>query len=114
MIRTIDGPAVRCSLHMWDCSLRASLAGGLQEHHRHPVSMGGAEHPDELLVLCSLHHTRIHAITRAYVERGLDVRTVRWFSPAERATARYAVESWAAAGRPRITGWSTPAAAVLP
>lgn len=111
--RTIDGPNLRCAFHAGGCSERTALAGGFHEHHRHPRSMGGPENPDDLLILCPLHHGRAHALARAYVQHGPGVRTVRWFSPAERATARYAVTMWRENGAPRISGWSTPAAVIL-
>lgn len=109
--RTIDGPNVMCAFHTWDCSDKASLAGGLDEHHRWPKAMGGSEGDLDLLVLCALHHRRQHALIRTYVQHGVAARTVKWFSKLERDTAKYAVEKWVEAGRPRIY-WNVPAAAV--
>lgn len=109
--RTIDGGFIRCDFHTWDCSYHAALVGGFDQHHAWPVVMGGPERPDSLLTLCPLHHRRQHALLRAYVENGVDVKTVKWFSALERSTARSAVLQWISVGSPRVY-WNTPAAAV--
>lgn len=112
----LDGPTVKCAFETSWCRGHAALAGGLDEHHRWPKSLGGPEDPTDvqgLLILCPLHHRRQHALVRAMVEAGATtIHTVRYFAPVEWQTAAYAVGQWLSAGRPRIAGWPCPAAAV--
>ena len=110
--RTIDGGFVKCDFETWVCSNHSALAGGFDEHHRRPKSMGGPENPDDKLILCPTHHRRQHALVRAYVEHGPNVQTVKWYSPAEKAVARFAYQRWSDIGRPHVQ-WSSPAAAVV-
>jgi hypothetical protein len=111
LLRTIDGLTVSCAFETWDCTSHAGGAGGFDEHHRWPKTMGGPEHGSDLLILCSLHHRRQHALIRAYAEFGSGVSMVKWFSPAEKTSARYAIERWTSIGRPRVY-WNVPAAKV--
>jgi hypothetical protein len=113
---TADGPALRCAFETAWCRGHVTLAGGLDEHHRWPLSLGGPAEPTDAqgkLLLCPIHHRRQHALIRAMVESGATaVRTVRYFAPVEWQTAAYAVGQWLAASRPVIPGWPTPAAAL--
>jgi hypothetical protein len=109
--RMIDGENIVCSFHTWDCSDKAAFAGGFDQHHAWPVSMGGPETPEDLLVLCATHHRRQHALIRTYIEYGPSVRTVKWFSKLERDTARYAYDRWVGVGRPKVY-FNVPAAKV--
>jgi hypothetical protein len=121
----IDGPTVTCSLQSYWCKDRAFLAGGGDEHHEFPKSLGGSDEDgtdgQHLLTLCPTHHRRQHSLIRAYVEllergQGLngltEYRFARYFTGAERSAALYAVTQWDAAGRPTIEGWSCEAAAL--
>lgn len=114
----VDGPDLHCAFETGWCARRVTLAGGLDVHHRWPLSLGGPVEPTDVegrLLLCPIHHRRQHALIRAMVESGATgIRTVRYFAPLEWQTAAYAVGQWIGAGRPRIPGWPTPAAAVRP
>lgn len=113
---TVDGPTVACALETYWCRARAALAGGLDEHHEHPISLGGST-ADGLLTLCVQHHRRVHAGIRAMVEHVRaggavsEVRFVRRYTAAEMDLATGAVTAWLAAGQPSIAGWPCPAAA---
>lgn len=112
----IDGPDVKCSFESYWCKGRSALAGGFDEHHEWPKSLGGSEDPNDvqhLLVLCPTHHRRQHALIRAMVESGTTlIKPVRYYSNIEMSAASYAVGQWVAAGKPRIGGWPCPAAAL--
>ena len=108
----IDGPTVTCSFQSSWCKDRAFLAGGGDEHHEWPKSLGGSDDDNvdgqHLLALCPTHHRRQHAIVRAYVQlmqggAGIaslsSYRFVRRFAPVELSTAIYAVTQWDAAGK---------------
>lgn len=107
---TIDGPVMRCAFHTWMCSPHSAGAGGFDQHHEHPLSMGGD--PSKLaLVLCPTHHRRQHSLIRAMVQsNSTEIRTVKWFSPEERKSAKTAYLGWVELGKPKIEGWSSPAA----
>lgn len=113
-----DGPDLRCAFETSWCRLRVTLAGGLDQHHRWPISLGGPPEPTDRegrLLLCPIHHRRQHALIRAMVESGATaIRPVRRFADVELTTAAYAVGQWVGAGRPRIPGWPTPAAVLRP
>lgn len=110
----LDGPGVHCAFETSWCRNRSTLAGGLDDHHRWPKSLGGPSEPTDtegLLLLCPIHHRRQHALIRAMVESGATaIRPMRRFADVELTTAAYAVGQWVGAGRPRIAGWPTPAA----
>jgi hypothetical protein len=112
-VLTIDGPQIKCAFHTWSCSDHIAGSGGFDQHHRWPKSMGGPEHPPDLLILCPNHHRRQHALVRAMCERGTDaIHTLHWFSPAEKAVASYAFASWLSIGSPHIS-WVAPAALLV-
>lgn len=111
MIYTLDTPQAECAFDSHDCSHAVSGHGGFDQHHRWPKSLGGPEHPGDLLVLCPNHHARQHALVRYLVETQVPQRQVTWhFTSDELATAQYAFEQWKLAGSPHIDGWSRPAA----
>lgn len=112
--RTIDGGFVHCDFETWQCSFHSALAGGFDEHHRWPKTMGGPENQDDMLTLCPTHHRRQHALIRAMVEHdSMDLKFTKWFSFAELNVARYAFTKWNGLGsrKPHIF-WSSPAAIV--
>lgn len=124
---TVDGPTVACSFQSYWCKDRAFQAGGGDEHHEWPKSLGGSDDDgtdgQHLLILCPAHHRRQHALIRTYVEQieaatslaalGA-LRFVRPFAAVEHTTAQYAVTQWDAAGRPPILGWPCDAAVLKP
>jgi hypothetical protein len=110
---TLDAPGTVCAFDSNHCTTSLSGRGGFDQHHRWPVSLGGPENPDDLLILCPSHHARMHAVIRYLVELGTkseDWLVMEHFAPAEREAARYAVLSWKAIGAPTIAGWPRPAA----
>lgn len=115
MNATVDGPQVVCALETWWCKGRSALAGGLDEHHRHPISLGGST-ADGLLTLCPLHHRRQHSAIRAMVETTLAgndpaaLRFSRRFATVEIGLAAAAVAAWDEVGRPPVAGWPCTAA----
>ena len=58
----------------WDWDVRC--AGRLHIHHAVLRSQGGRDHPDDLLVLCDLHHHRAHNVDRAGAEEHGIIRRV--------------------------------------
>jgi hypothetical protein len=111
MPMTLDAPGTVCAFDSNYCSRSLSGHGGFDQHHRWPVSLGGPENPDDLLILCPNHHHRQHALIRYLVEYPVTETTVTsHFVSVELETARYAVAQWRAAGSPAIAGWPTPAA----
>ena len=105
----LDGPKVRCAFNSRQCTDMVQGAGGFQEHHPWPKSMGGAE-KQEMLVLCPNHHVRQHSLIRAMVEGTATHEVTRRFRPREIVSARAAVRLWEYAGKPAVEGWPTPAA----
>ena len=113
MIRTIDAPGTACAFDSNHCTTSLSGRGGFDQHHRWPVSLGGPENPNDLLILCPNHHHRQHALIRYLVEVGIGPESYTvtcHFVTLELDAARYAVDHWKAAGSPAIAGWPTPAA----
>jgi len=113
MTLTLDAPGTVCAFDSNHCTASLSGRGGFDQHHRWPVSLGGPESPDDLLILCPNHHHRQHALIRYLVALAgaPEAYTVTChFVALELDTARYAVAQWRAAGGPAITGWPTPAA----
>lgn len=111
MIVTLDAPGTTCAFDSNRCSAAMAGHGGFEQHHRWPMSMGGPEKPDDLLVLCPNHHHRQHSIIRYLIESvTAKLSVTRHFTLVELDTARHAVSEWKAAGSPTISGWPTPAA----
>lgn len=111
----VTGPGVWCAFDANGCSKAVRFAGGFDEHHPWPVSMGGAivQHK---LVLCPNHHRRQHALvhylvkcTIASIEPDYRGVLVHFVAP-ERDAADEALSDWDDAGRPDINGWPCLAA----
>lgn len=111
VLRSIDARDTSCAFASHGCSNSMGGHGGFDEHHRWPKSMGGPEHPGDLLALCPNHHARQHALVRYLVETADPLYAVlRHFTAAELEVADYALARWREAGSPPIAGWSRPAA----
>ena len=48
--------------------IESVLARGMEYHHAVLRSQGGRDHPDDLLLLCDLHHHYVHNVDRAGAE----------------------------------------------
>lgn len=104
----IDAPDTRCAFDAPLCRVMLG-AGGFDEHHPWPLSMGGPQ-VQQFLILCPNHHRRQHAAIRALVESdGVWPGGSPRYRKAERAAATAAYEVWVMTGRPKIAGWPTPA-----
>lgn len=113
--RRIDLPGTACAFQSNGCTGSLLAHGGFDAHHRWPKSMGGPENQSDELALCPNHHRRQHSLVRYLVELNdtpADWIVLQHFTSGERETAAYAVSAWVAAGRPAISGWSSPAARV--
>lgn len=118
VIRASDLPTDSCTFGSNNCSASMSGAGGFDRHHKWPEFMGGPDDPVDgaiELLLCPNHHRRQHALIRYLVECDVTRTPPSWgvlrhFVEGERVAAGYAITKWIAAGRPVITGWSSPAA----
>lgn len=109
----VDLDGAVCAFASNNCTASMIGAGGLDEHHEWPVSLGGDERQADntMLLLCPNHHRRQHALIRYLVEnRAAQWAVLRHFTPAERSAAGFAVEHWWAVGSPTISGWPAPAA----
>lgn len=109
----VDLDGAVCAFQSNNCTTSMIGAGGLDEHHEWPVSMGGDERQADntMLLLCPNHHRRAHALLRYMVENDpLLWNVLRHFTAVEIAAAQFAVEHWRADGSPKISGWSAPAA----
>lgn len=104
----VDGSV--CAFQSDNCTAHMIGAGGLDEHHEYPLSLGGQ--PDgKLLLLCPNHHRRQHSLVRYLVENEAPQWAVlRHFTEAERETAANAVAMWKQDGSPPVAGWPAPAA----
>jgi hypothetical protein len=110
---TIDAPGTVCAFASRGCTAMVSGRGGFDAHHRWPISLGGPEHPDDLLACCPVHHRRQHSLLRYMIECDTtppSSTVLLHFTALERETADYAVTQWRAAGSPHIAGWPCPAA----
>lgn len=111
----VTGPTVQCAFETRACSVMMRHAGGFDEHHPWPISMGGAT-AQKMLILCPNHHRRQHSLVRYLVEceqadcvpdyRGVLIH----FRPAERDAATAALTDWMKADQPNIDGWPCLAA----
>lgn len=108
----IDSPGLVCSLAALECSQHLTGAGGFDQHHEFPLSLGGAADQTTMLIVCPNHHRRQHALIRYLIERKSveEYAVMRRFTAKEQDAARMAVSSWLAAGSPAINGWPVPAA----
>lgn len=108
----IDAPGTACSLASLECTSHMIGAGGFDEHHEFPISLGGAADQTTMLVLCPNHHRRQHSLIRYLVERAgvEEFAVMRRFAKDEQVAARMAYSSWLTAGSPAIGGWPCPAA----
>lgn len=112
-MRTIDTPGTLCAFASHGCTGSISGRGGFDGHHRWPVSLGGPEHPDDLLALCPNHHRRQHSLIRYLIQFGdtsPSATVLAHFTTVERLTAIYAITQWRGAGSPPVAGWPCPAA----
>lgn len=111
----ITGPDVWCAFDANGCSKSMRFAGGFDEHHPWPISMGGAS-AQHKLILCPNHHRRQHALVRYIVQcTEASVEPDYWgvlvhFVARERDAAELALSDWDDAGRPDINGWPCLAA----
>lgn len=106
----VDLDGSLCSFQSYTCSALMVGAGGLDEHHEYPLSLGGQDQGTKLL-LCPNHHRRQHSLIRYLVETAAPLWAVlRHFTQLERETAAVAVSQWKANGSPPIAGWPAPAA----
>lgn len=106
----IDADGTVCSFQSYACTAHMTGAGGFDEHHAWPVSLGGPA-DTALLILCPNHHRRQHSLIRYLVETPTpDWGVLQHFTSDERSTAIHAVDQWRAAGSPPIAGWPAPAA----
>jgi hypothetical protein len=108
----LDAPGSRCAFGS-RCTLAMTGHGGFDEHHEHPLSLGGVEGQSTMLVLCPQHHRRQHSLIRYLVECDTDERNplvLRHFTRPERAAAEVAYMGWVSVGRPHVTSWPCPAA----
>lgn len=111
MTARIDAPGTVCAFQSNGCTNAVLGRGGLDEHHAHPLSLGGAPNQSTMLALCPQHHRRQHSLIRYLVENAVTSPAVLGhFTHTEQQAAVDAVTAWRTAGSPPIANWPTPAA----
>jgi hypothetical protein len=107
-----DLPGDKCYIGLGTCDMVAE-AGGFDKHHRNPKFLGGPEDGPEVL-LCPVHHRRIHSLIRAFIEHdSLHIHTVKRFRAAERELAESGFWAWVNQGKPANVNWEVSAAKVV-
>lgn len=104
-----DNPGDKCYIGLGTCDMVAE-AGGFDQHHRDPKFLGGPESGEKVL-LCPVHHRRIHSLIRAFIEAdSVNIHTVKRFRAAERDLAVSGYVAWVAQGKPANVNWEVSAA----